>query len=164
MEDENKRNEYVMNDQGKVYVGTFRRMRGRPWAFGQFDDAVLPVACYILEIANLNASERGNPVKVVRAISSGVRKGQKTYVNSDRNLIFFKVNSNDNNGIIIGNWSGEYGDGVAPYKWTGSVRILEEYVKKGFRPVKYGQCWVFSAVVTTSGRSIPFISFFIKVD
>ena len=53
----------------------------------------------------------------------------------------------------MGRWDGEYGDGVAPYKWTGSVRILEEYIKNGYKPVKYGQCWVFSAVVTTSRKS-----------
>ena len=34
---------------------------------------VLPVAVYILELARVADSERGNPVKVVRAISAGVR-------------------------------------------------------------------------------------------
>lgn len=74
MEDEAEKEEYVMNDKGKVYVGQFRKARGRPWAFGQFDDVVLPVAFYVLEMksANLAHSERGNPIKVVRAVSAGV--------------------------------------------------------------------------------------------
>ena len=61
-----------------------------------------------------------------------------------------QVNDSDETGILMGNWSGDYSDGTAPFKWTGSVRILEEYVRQGYQPVKYGQCWVFSAVVTTS--------------
>ncbi|RXG71622.1 Hemocyte protein-glutamine gamma-glutamyltransferase, partial [Armadillidium vulgare] len=135
LEDDKDREEYVMNDKGKVYLGSFRKPRGRPWAFGQFEDVVLPVACYILELSKYPHSERGNPVKVVRAISGG-------------------VNDIDDEGILVGRWDGEYGDGVAPFKWTGSVRILEEYLKGGFRPVKYGQCWVFSAVTTTICRAL----------
>lgn len=72
MEDDAKRKEYVLNDQGKVYVGAFRRSRGRPWAFGQFDDVVLPVAMYILQTSRVADAERGNAVKVVRGISAGV--------------------------------------------------------------------------------------------
>lgn len=72
MEDEVKRDEYIMNDKGKVYVGAFKRSRGRPWAYGQFDDVVLPVAVYILELSRVADGERGNPVKVVRGISAGV--------------------------------------------------------------------------------------------
>ena len=40
--------------------------------------------------------------------------------------------------------------GTAPTDWTGSAAILEQYVAKRGTPVKFGQCWVFSAVVTTS--------------
>ena len=72
MEDDAKREEYVINDKGKVYVGSHRRARGRPWAFGQFDDVVLPVAMYILDLNKLAYPMRGNPVQVVRAISAGV--------------------------------------------------------------------------------------------
>ncbi|KAK8383906.1 hypothetical protein O3P69_015979 [Scylla paramamosain] len=135
LEDEQKREEYVMNDRGKVWVGAYRKARGRPWAFGQFDDVVLPVAVYLLEISKVADPERGNPVKVVRGISAG-------------------VNSSDENGVLEGRWDGEYSDGVPPYRWSGSVRILEQYVKSGYQPVKYGQCWVFSALVTTVCRAL----------
>ncbi|XP_018024988.1 hemocyte protein-glutamine gamma-glutamyltransferase [Hyalella azteca] len=137
LEDDAQRHEYVINDRGKVYVGQYRQARGRPWAFGQFDDAVLPVAVYLLEMpaANLAHSERGNPVQVVRAISAG-------------------VNDSNDDGILQGNWSTDYTGGTPPFKWTGSVRILEEYIKQGYRPVKYGQCWVFSAVATTICRAL----------
>ena len=48
----------------------------------------------------------------------------------------------------MGNWSGEYEDGKSPLSWTGSVGILEQYWENK-KPVKYGQCWVFSGVSTT---------------
>lgn len=74
LEDDTQREEYIENDKGKVYVGQYRKPRGRSWAFGQFDDVVLPAAVYLLEtrVSNVLHSERGNPVKVVRAISAAV--------------------------------------------------------------------------------------------
>ncbi|XP_071540958.1 hemocyte protein-glutamine gamma-glutamyltransferase-like [Panulirus ornatus] len=135
LDDDKKRDEYVMNDEGKVYVGAYSRSRGRPWAYGQFDDVALPVSVYILELSRIADTERGNPVQVVRAISAG-------------------VNDYDEEGILSGRWDGEYSDGTAPYKWTGSARILEEYMRNGYKPVKYGQCWVFSALVTTVCRAL----------
>ena len=75
------------------------------------------------------------------------------------------VNSNDgDNGVIVGRyiftlqplkmlpldplqmsppmsnfkrWDGKYDKGTEPFEWTGSVRILEEYMAAGGRPVRY---------------------------
>ena len=55
--------------------------------------------------------------------------------------------------IQSGRWDGNYSDGTAPFDWTGSVAILEEYMKEG-APVKYGQCWVFAAVTATICRAL----------
>lgn len=73
---------------------------------------------------------RGDPIKVSRSISK-------------------LVNSNDDDGIVIGKWDGEYDDGTAPAAWTGSAAILQQFLTIQ-KPVGYGQCWVFSGVVTTS--------------
>lgn len=62
---------------------------------------------------------------------------------------FIQVNSNDDQGVLMGRWDGEYSDGTAPAAWTGSVPILEEYLNTGVE-VMYGQCWVFAGVLTTS--------------
>jgi transglutaminase 1 len=51
----------------------------------------------------------------------------------------------------VGKWNGKYKDGTAPSAWTGSVPILEQYFQS-LKPVKYGQCWVFSGVLCT-GKS-----------
>jgi len=65
-----------------------------------------------------------------------------------------QVNANDDNGVIIGRWDGEYEDGTAPSEWTGSIPIIEEYFQN-MKPVKYGQCWVFSGVLATCTERIP---------
>lgn len=70
MEDEKLREEYVLNDTGKVWCGSFRSPKGRRWIFGQFEDVSLPASVYLLEKANIQHSDRGNPIKVVRAISA----------------------------------------------------------------------------------------------
>ncbi|KAG8239170.1 hypothetical protein J437_LFUL018944, partial [Ladona fulva] len=136
MEEDALRKEYVENENGKVWVGgSHRQPRGRRWVFGQFDDVVLPATVCLLELSRLKHSERGDPIKVSRAISA-------------------VINSNDDDGLIVGGWHGDYKDGTPPTSWTGSVAILEEYLREGGRPVKYGQCWVFSALTVTLCRAL----------
>lgn len=72
---------------------------------------------------------RGDPVRVTRTISQ-------------------IVNSNDDAGVLVGRWDGQYEDGTAPSDWTGSVEILSQYLQTQ-QEVPYGQCWVFAGVVTT---------------
>ena len=62
-------------------------------------------------------------------------------------LTRFQVNSSDEGGVLTGNWSGDYSGGTSPLKWTGSAAILEQYLENE-APVRFGQCWVFSGVLT----------------
>lgn len=64
-------------------------------------------------------------------------------------LFSAQINSNDDGGVVAGNWSGNYGGGLDPRNWNGSVEILKEWKKSGFRPVRYGQCWVFAGTLNT---------------
>ena len=68
-------------------------------------------------------------------------------------ILSTQVNSQDDDGVLVGNWSGDYADGKTPGTWVGSVNILQEYARTG-EPVKYGQCWVFSGVMTTLLRAL----------
>eukprot|EP00092_Neocalanus_flemingeri_P003560 GFUD01003818.1.p1 GENE.GFUD01003818.1~~GFUD01003818.1.p1 ORF type:complete len:762 (+),score=203.77 GFUD01003818.1:286-2286(+) len=131
-----ERQEYLMEDVGKIYAGTSDALKGRPWVFGQFESTILPAACHVLESARIRAGERANPIQVARAISA-------------------MVNSNDgDNGVLVGKWNGKYEDGTDPYKWSGSVRILEDYMRNGGRSIRYGQCWVFAGIITTICRAL----------
>ncbi|XP_046384638.1 hemocyte protein-glutamine gamma-glutamyltransferase-like [Ischnura elegans] len=136
MEEEWQRKEYVESDSGKVWVGgSFRQPVGRRWVFGQFEDVVLPATMCLLELSRLRHEERGDPVRVSRAVSA-------------------VVNSVDDDGLLVGRWHGDYKDGHAPTAWTGSVAILEEYLRSGGQSVRYGQCWVFSALTVTLCRAL----------
>eukprot|EP00095_Tigriopus_kingsejongensis_P000537 maker-scaffold356_size197960-snap-gene-0.33 protein:Tk00537 transcript:maker-scaffold356_size197960-snap-gene-0.33-mRNA-1 annotation:"hypothetical protein TcasGA2_TC013507" len=131
----NELEEYVQNDVGKIWKGSYKQFHGRHFIYGQFEDFVLPACCYILDRSGLNAAERGNPIRVARAISA-------------------MVNSVDDNGILEGKWSPPYDKGTPPYDWNSSAKIIEEYMSENGQPVKYGQCWVFSAVTISICRAL----------
>ena len=51
--------------------------------------------------------------------------------------------------MLLGRWDNNYGDGISPMFWIGSVDILRRWKSSGCQRVKYGQCWVFAAVACT---------------
>ncbi|CAG5015111.1 unnamed protein product [Parnassius apollo] len=134
MEDTALLQEYVLNDVGKVWVGPIKTTRGKPWFYGQFDAAVLPACMFMLDRAEMPFHLRGDPVKMTRVISR-------------------IINSNDDAGVLVGRWDGQYDDGTAPSEWTGSVDILAQYLETQ-QEVPYGQCWVFAGVATTVCRAL----------
>ncbi|XP_053614168.1 hemocyte protein-glutamine gamma-glutamyltransferase-like [Plodia interpunctella] len=134
MEDCQLLQEYVLNDVGKVWVGPIKTTRGKPWAYGQFDAVVLPACMLMLDRAEIPFHHRGDPIKMTRTISR-------------------IVNSNDDGGVLVGRWDGNYEDGTAPSEWTGSVDILQQYLETQ-QEVQYGQCWVFAGVVTAVCRAL----------
>ncbi|XP_019944770.2 protein-glutamine gamma-glutamyltransferase 2-like [Paralichthys olivaceus] len=139
MHSETKRQEYVLAQHGQIYRGTDRRIRGKPWNFGQFEAGILDVCLKILDEnpkfvsdADKDVSARRNPIYVSRVLSA-------------------MINSNDDRGVLVGCW-GEITDGVHPGRWTGSGEILHQWAESG--PVCYGQCWVFAAVACTVFRGL----------
>ncbi|XP_053174171.1 protein-glutamine gamma-glutamyltransferase 2-like [Scomber japonicus] len=139
MQSEMKRQEYVLAQHGEVYRGTYKRIKGTPWNFGQFEPGILDICLKILDDnpkfvsdANEDCSARRNPIYVTRVLSA-------------------MINSNDDSGVLVGNW-GEISDGVHPGQWIGSGDILHQWAESG--PVRYGQCWVFAAVACTVSRAL----------
>ncbi|KAM9329581.1 protein-glutamine gamma-glutamyltransferase K [Gastrophryne carolinensis] len=134
MDNEAWRQEYVLNEIGRIYYGTEHQIGERSWNYGQFDRGVLDAVMFVMDRAGLPTASRGDPITVTRVISA-------------------LVNSMDDMGVVAGSWSGEYDDGMNPVSWVGSVDILLRYHQTG-APVKYGQCWVFAAVTTTVLRCL----------
>ncbi|KFP26504.1 Protein-glutamine gamma-glutamyltransferase 4, partial [Colius striatus] len=132
--DEAQRKEYVLNDTGYIYVGSSYSIYGRPWNFGQFEEFILDACMYLLDKSKLKLSDRRDPVSVSRAMSA-------------------LVNANDDRGVLMGNWSGEYRNGTSPLDWIGSVSILQQFYKTKLT-VCFGQCWVFAGVLTTVMRCL----------
>ncbi|KAM4793127.1 protein-glutamine gamma-glutamyltransferase 4 [Cyanocitta cristata] len=131
---EAQRKEYVLNDTGCIYVGSAHSIYDRPWNYGQFEEFVLDACMYLLDKSKLSLTDRRDPANVSRAMSA-------------------LVNANDDRGVLLGNWSGNYINGTSPMDWIGSVTILQKYYKTK-KPVRYGQCWVFAGVLNTVMRCL----------
>ncbi|KAJ7377337.1 hypothetical protein OS493_029696 [Desmophyllum pertusum] len=98
-------------------------------------DVALNCALWLLsEKANLSSKAMSNVVHVARTMTS-------------------MVNSADIGGVLQGRWEETYPEGTAPWEWSGSIAILEEFWKTK-KVVKYGQCWVFSGVLTSLLRAL----------
>ena len=117
MTSEEEKAEYVLNDVGKMYTGNYKQVGAKPWNFAMHEDPTLDCTLYLLDRGELNYAVRGNAVFVARKLSA-------------------MVNSQDDEGLIIGNWSNDYGDGTAPGAWTGSQAIMDEFWRTRM-PVKY---------------------------
>uniref|UniRef100_A0A667XEG6 Protein-glutamine gamma-glutamyltransferase 2 n=1 Tax=Myripristis murdjan TaxID=586833 RepID=A0A667XEG6_9TELE len=80
-----------------------------------------------------DVSARCNPIYVSRVVSA-------------------MINSNDDRGVLQGCWDGNYVGGLNPTHWSSSTNILQRWYLNNCHPVKYGQCWVFAAVMCTVMR------------
>uniref|UniRef100_A0A672FN80 Transglutaminase-like domain-containing protein n=1 Tax=Salarias fasciatus TaxID=181472 RepID=A0A672FN80_SALFA len=126
---EEERREYVLNDMGIIYQGNASTVTPRSWMYGQFEKGILDACIYILDSSRMPIFNRGNVIKLVRKGSA-------------------MINSQDDNGVLVGNWSNDYSMGTRPTAWTGSVKILLKYANTGV-PVCFAQCWVFAGVFNT---------------
>uniref|UniRef100_A0AAY4DBX3 protein-glutamine gamma-glutamyltransferase n=1 Tax=Denticeps clupeoides TaxID=299321 RepID=A0AAY4DBX3_9TELE len=134
LNDESQRTEYVLNDQGIIFNGQVNNITSRPWNYGQFKRGVLDACLFVMNRSQMLLKDRQNVIKVVRRASA-------------------MINSNDDQGVIIGNWSNDYSMGTSPTSWTGSTEILLKYANTGLS-VGYGQCWVFAGVFNTFMRCL----------
>ena len=143
MGDPVQRSEYVENESGAIWVGTKMKNGPKPWAYNHYNMKALLATYDILTRPNENGyimpvENLADPVRVARALSHVVA------------------------GFMLqGRWSEPYCstqapadcDNTKPWAWTGSMKIVEGYLTTG-KPQKYGQCFVFSGLLTTLGRSI----------
>ncbi|XP_054916296.1 protein-glutamine gamma-glutamyltransferase K-like isoform X1 [Poeciliopsis prolifica] len=135
LDSEKERQEFVLNDVGRIYYGTQLQIGERTWDYGQFNDGILAACLFMLDRSQTQNSGWGDPINVARIISA-------------------MVNAPDDFGVLEGNWSGDYSRGTSPTVWSGSVEILKKYYESRGTPVKFGQCWVFAGVFTTVLRCL----------
>ncbi|XP_021565166.1 protein-glutamine gamma-glutamyltransferase 6 [Carlito syrichta] len=139
---EEERQEYVLNDSGIIFRGVEKHIRAQGWNYGQFEEDILNIC---LSILDRSPSHQDNPATDVS------RRHDPIYVTR---VISAMVNSNNDRGVVQGQWQGKYGGGTSPLHWRGSVAILQKWFKGRYRPVKYGQCWVFAGVMCTVLRCL----------
>ncbi|XP_026543258.1 protein-glutamine gamma-glutamyltransferase 5-like [Notechis scutatus] len=142
LESEAERQEYVMNEHGVIFHGNRNWIHPVPWNYGQFDEETVGIC---LKLLDSNLQFRHHPVQDSALRSSPV------YVSR---VLSAMVNSNDDSGVLLGNWGEDYSGGTRPSEWNSSIPILKQWERSGGQPVKYGQCWVFAAVMCTVMRSL----------
>uniref|UniRef100_A0A8C3G906 Transglutaminase-like domain-containing protein n=1 Tax=Cyclopterus lumpus TaxID=8103 RepID=A0A8C3G906_CYCLU len=112
--------EYIKSDYRLVYMGTYQNISRRPWSFGQVCDTWLSRMDHTKDYIR-----RADPVYLSRVICAMVRDDNSRCM-CDRHV------------EKRGKWQGK-----------GSADILHRWVSSNCSPVRYGQCWVFAAVLCT---------------
>ncbi|XP_043086029.1 protein-glutamine gamma-glutamyltransferase K-like [Puntigrus tetrazona] len=135
LDDEAERKEYILNSMGRIYYGTEQQIGTRTWNFAQFEQDILEACLFILERGQVAMTEWRDPVIVSRMVSA-------------------LVNSNDDYGVLMGNWKDSYEGGTSPTAWSGSGDILRQYYKSSGKPVKFAQCWVYAGVTNSVLRCL----------
>ena len=65
---DDERKEYLLEDTGLIWRGSYKNFHAKKWNFGQFDFDVRDVIFQLLE-ENVKAEDRWNPIKVSDPIS-----------------------------------------------------------------------------------------------
>uniref|UniRef100_A0A8C6XXK4 protein-glutamine gamma-glutamyltransferase n=1 Tax=Naja naja TaxID=35670 RepID=A0A8C6XXK4_NAJNA len=143
MANEAERQEYVLNENGIIFVGNANYIEARGWYYGQFQENILNICLHLL---NLSLYHRQDPA------GDASRRSDPRYVGR---VISAMVNGNDgDNGVLEGKWSEDFAHHENPSRWDGSVAILRKWAQGNYSPVQYGQCWVFAGVAGTVLRCL----------
>ncbi|KNC81474.1 hypothetical protein SARC_06203 [Sphaeroforma arctica JP610] len=143
LDDEEMRQEHVLQDYGKVYDGSINKYRTIHWYYGQSHQVALDAVFYLLK--TIPAGHSQSALKTAQHISHNQgfhdpNPGEKPH-------------QGNKDGLLEGKWSGDFADGTDPDLWVSTVDILNEWKKTG-KPAKYGQCWIFAALQNTLMRAI----------
>uniref|UniRef100_A0A672PRK9 Protein-glutamine gamma-glutamyltransferase 2 n=1 Tax=Sinocyclocheilus grahami TaxID=75366 RepID=A0A672PRK9_SINGR len=122
-----ERQEFVMNEQGMLYKGVDEYITNTSWDFGQVREN-------ITKISDLDLLLLYFCTEIKKTSEFDKKKKKKVY--------------------ILNYWDGTYIGGVVPSNWSSSVDILRSWIKYDCHPVKFGQCWVFAAVMCTVLRCL----------
>ncbi|XP_057280716.1 protein 4.2-like isoform X2 [Pezoporus wallicus] len=136
---EAQRQEYILNQDGVIYWGTENAVLAQPWDFSQFEEDIVDICFTLLDVGERHRDkdhiQRKNPVYICRTVAA-------------------MLNSDEFRGILTECGTGQYFNGTPPSKWLGSSPILRQWVASQCKPVRYGQCWVFAAVMCSVLRCL----------
>ncbi|NXS09273.1 EPB42 protein, partial [Neodrepanis coruscans] len=137
---EAQRQEYILNQDGVIYWGTENAVVAQPWDFSQFEEDIVDICSTLLCLGEHHQGEkdltqRKSPVHVCRAVAA-------------------TLNCNKLRRILTECEDEQYHNGTHPSKWLGSSPILRQWIASKYQPVRYGQCWVFAAVMCSVLRCL----------
>uniref|UniRef100_A0A7N5P7M7 Erythrocyte membrane protein band 4.2 n=1 Tax=Ailuropoda melanoleuca TaxID=9646 RepID=A0A7N5P7M7_AILME len=131
---ESQRREYVLNQNGLIYLGTANCFHEEPWDFGQFESSVIDLSLGLLSM-DKQVEEWGNPEHVAHILGTLLHA--------------LKMKS-----VLPTPQSAAAQEGGLLNKRRGSVPILRQWITGQGRPVYESQAWVFAAVACTVLRCL----------
>ncbi|XP_019500603.1 PREDICTED: erythrocyte membrane protein band 4.2 isoform X2 [Hipposideros armiger] len=134
LENEAQRREYLLNQNGLIYLGTADCIQEEPWDFGQFERDVLDL-CLELLSQDKQVEEWSNPVHVARVL------GNSLHTLKEKNVLPTPQTQAAQEGSLLN-------------KRRGSVPILRQWLRDKGRHVYDGQAWVLAAVACTVLRCL----------
>ncbi|XP_008495973.2 erythrocyte membrane protein band 4.2 isoform X2 [Calypte anna] len=137
---EAQRQEYVLNQDGVIYSGTENAILAQPWDFSQFEKDIVDICFTLLDVGerhqqDKDRTQRKSPVYICRTVAA-------------------MLSCDEFRGILTECGTKQYHNGTPPSKWLGSSPILQQWAATQCKPVHYGQCWVFAAVMCSVLRCL----------
>ena len=110
--------EYVLNDHGRVYLGSSAVPRSIPWYLGQFERAVLSAALALLDKSLSVVDDQLDPSAILRRLAASIRS------DVDGNNSIFPNTSDTSSPAILDQYLQFYGE----HSRTGSSGMQWQYV------------------------------------
>lgn len=133
LQNEAQRTEYVLKQDGFVYLGTADCIQEEPWDFGQFERDVMDLSLNLLSV-DKQVKDWSQPAHVACMVGALLHALKKKSV-----LPISQIQATQQGAL---------------YKRRGSVPILRQWLTGRGRPVYESQAWVFAAVVCTVLRCL----------
>ncbi|XP_052039321.1 protein 4.2 [Apodemus sylvaticus] len=130
---EAQRAEYVLNQNGFIYLGTAGCIQEEPWDFGQFERDVMDLSLNLLSV-DKQVKDWNQPAHVARVVGALLHALKK------KSVLPISQTQAAREGAL--------------YKRRGSVPILRQWLTGQGRPVYETQAWVFAAVACTVLRCL----------
>ncbi|XP_004709533.1 protein 4.2 [Echinops telfairi] len=134
LENEAQRREYLLNQNGLIYLGTANCIQTEPWDFGQFERDVVDLSLDLLSV-DKQVEKWSSPLHVARVLGSLLQVLQKKSV-----LPTLQPQVTQEEALLA--------------KLRGSVPILRQWLTGQGRPVFEDQAWVLAAVACTVLRCL----------
>ncbi|XP_006831949.1 PREDICTED: erythrocyte membrane protein band 4.2 [Chrysochloris asiatica] len=134
LENEALREEYLLNQNGLIYLGTSDCIQTKSWDFGQFERHVIDLSLGLLS-RNKQVKEWSNPMHVARVLGDLLHAFKEKCV-----LPIPQTQLTQEEALLTKLW--------------GSVPILRQWLTGQGRPVYDNQAWVLAAVACTVLRCL----------
>lgn len=134
LQNEAQRTEYVLNQNGFIYLGTADCIQEEPWDFGQFERDVMDLSLNLLSV-DKQVKDWNQPAHVARMV------GTLLYAIKRKRVLPISQTQAAQEGALL-------------YKRRGSVPILRQWLTGQGRAVYEIQAWVFAAIACTVLRCL----------